>query len=379
MIDVVVIGGMHHNTLGVIRSLGEERSARMQIKVLIVGENVTRPNIIEKSRYVKKGNIDYVKSEQEIFGWLRKLQEDKKKRVIICCSDGTAEAVIRRQDELKDWYYTPSTIMDIGALMSKDVQGKIALDCGLKIPVGKIFDRKSPVDWNIFPCITKPLKSVEGAGKADIHIARNKEELDSFLRETSAQYIQIQQYIAKSMEFQLIGCSLNAGQKIIIPGYTKIIRQPANTNTGYLLYSPIHNLHYDLTPAEVFLRKIGYSGLFSLEYIRDDKGEDYFLEINLRNDGNAYCVKSAGINLPYLWCYYNVYHTLPDVKYTFEKPVFFIPDFLDLKMGIKSVGLLGWLREFIQAKSHTLYNYRDMKPFIFEVYKHILSVFHMGR
>ena len=47
------------------------------------------------------------------------------------------------------------------------------------------------------------------------------------------------------MELQLIGCSLNAGEKIIIPGFTKLIRQPKNTNTGYLLYSPIDQLDFD--------------------------------------------------------------------------------------------------------------------------------------
>ena len=47
------------------------------------------------------------------------------------------------------------------------------------------------------------------------------------------------------MEFQLIGCSLDGGETIIIPGYTRILRQPRNTNTGYLEYSPIEGLDYD--------------------------------------------------------------------------------------------------------------------------------------
>lgn len=37
-----------------------------------------------------------------------------------------------------------------------------------------------------------------------------------------------------------------------------------------------------------FIRDLGYSGLFSLEFIRDKSGKDYFMELNMRNDGNAY-------------------------------------------------------------------------------------------
>ena len=44
-------------------------------------------------------------------------------------------------------------------------------------------------------------------------------------------------------------------------------------------------------------------------FVRDNEGNDYFLEINMRNDGNAYCVTSAGVNLPYIWCYYQLHKT----------------------------------------------------------------------
>lgn len=136
------------------------------------------------------------------------------------------------------------------------------------------------------------------------------------------------------MEFQLIGCSLDGGETIIIPGYTRILRQPRNTNTGYLEYSPIEGLDYDSEAVHEFIRKIGYSGLFSVEFIRDENNKDYFLEINMRNDGNAYCVKSAGVNLPFIWCYYSVFGQLPNLPMTFSNSIRFIPDFNDLKVAL---------------------------------------------
>lgn len=53
-INVVIVGGVHHNTLGVIRSLGEERISRENIHVLLIGESISNQNIISSSRYVVK-------------------------------------------------------------------------------------------------------------------------------------------------------------------------------------------------------------------------------------------------------------------------------------------------------------------------------------
>ena len=173
------------------------------------------------------------------------------------------------------------------------------------------------------------------------------------------------------MEFQLIGCSIDAGKTIIIPGYTNIIRQPHNTNTGYLKYESIEFLNYDYSAVKRFLEEIGYNGLFSAEFVRDENGVDYFLEINLRNDGNAYCVQSAGVNLPYIWCFYLVNQSLPDTQISIKKEIHFMPEFTDLHLGIKEVGLVGWFLQFIFAESHAILNKKDIKPFFFQVKNYI--------
>lgn len=181
------------------------------------------------------------------------------------------------------------------------------------------------------------------------------------------------------MEFQLIGCSLNAGEKIIIPGYTDIIRQPDNTNTGYLKYSPITGFPYNSVAVEKFIRAIGYSGLFSLEFIRDEQDTDFFLEINMRNDGNAYCVKSAGVNLPYIWYYYMSNGKLPDSEpLTFTKPVMFIQDFNDFTRGVKSAGVFGWIKQFFRAESHSIWNKDYMGPFWTQFGLYVKKVLHLS-
>lgn len=113
--------------------------------------------------------------------------------------------------------------------------------------------------------------------------------------------IVIQEYIEKEIEFQLIGCSLNSGETIIVPGVSIILRQPSNTNTGFLKYVSLKEFQYSgIENCKQFIKTIGYSGLFSMEFLRGKDGKDYFMEINMRNDGNAICVTAAGVNLPYM-------------------------------------------------------------------------------
>ena len=376
-VDVVVIGSQHHNTLGVVRSLGEAGIQKSNLHVLLVNKDHLIKNLISSSRYVDTNNISFVDSYAGIAGWLVSHGDVEKKKVVICCSDGSAEAVINAREKLHGQYICPDTVLPISQLAHKSYQGEIARESGLTVPVSADFSIDRPIEWNTFPCIIKPYKIATGAGKNDVRISRSKEELDNSLVSLGSETIQIQQYIDKEIEFQLIGCSFNAGDRIIIPGFTRLIRQPKNTNTGYLLYSPIEQLDYNKDAVERFIRTIGYSGLFSVEFIRGKDGKDYFLEINMRNDGNAYCVESAGVNLPYIWSYYQTYGELPDVPTTFEKPVYFIPDFNDLKIAIKTVGLPKWIKQFRQADSHSIYNKNDMGPFRFECKRVIKKLFKM--
>lgn len=373
-IRIVIIGSLHHNTLGVVRSIGEAGVPQNNITILLVGKNNSSKNLISTSKYVDPERVSFVHDFDEIVPWLLENSGFDGQRVIICCSDGASGAVISQKDLLKEKYKAPDTLMDITELMVKSKQGKIAEASGLTVPLSADYETKGTIDWNVFPCIVKPYKSATAAGKSDIHVIHSKQELDDKLKVLQSDKIQIQQYIDKDIEFQLIGCSLDAGETIIIPGFTNIIRQPKTTNTGYLLYSPINELEFNMEAVERFIKKIGYSGLFSVEFIRGKDGKDYFLEINMRNDGNAYCVESAGVNLPYIWAYYQAKGEMPNIPTSFTQPVYFIPDLNDLKLAIREMGLLKWLKQFKEAQSHSIYNKKDMGPFSYEIIRQVKKV-----
>lgn len=362
-ITAVVIGGVHHNTLGVVRSLGQAGVGKRRIKLMLVGGAPDARDVVSTTRYVANGNVVHLSSDREIVDSLIEAADSASRPVIICCSDGSAEAVMASREKLDDFYYLPSLDVDASAAMSKEFQAAVAEEAGLNIPETGYFTVGDEVKWSYFPCIMKPLKSTIGGGKADIKVSSNREELEKNLGAVRADSFLLQRFVERDIEYQLIGLSLDGGEKIIIPGYTVILRQPENTNTGYLKYSPVTEFHYDFESVQGFIKRLGYSGLFSIEFIRDRAGKDWFLEINMRNDGNGYCVKSAGVNLPYIWYRYRREGVLPDCPLHFDKAIYFMPELNDFKRGVRAVGVAGWVGQFAGAKSHAVYNLKDPMPF----------------
>ena len=173
-----------------------------------------------------------------------------------------------------------------------------------------------------------------------------------------------QPFIEKKEEVQFIGCSLRGGDEIIIPGMTHILRSQPNTNTGFLEYGPIDPFYAETVErSKQYIKDCGYSGLFSIEFIRSKDDKVYFLEINFRNDGNAWCVTAAGVNLPVIWVKAN-----SGVDYKDEihevKNITVMPEFQDLKLVLqRKVGLGQWLKDWRRTDAFLDWNRNDMKPF----------------
>ena len=173
-----------------------------------------------------------------------------------------------------------------------------------------------------------------------------------------------QAYIDKKEEVQLIGCSLRGGEEVIIPGMSKIIRSQPNTNTGFLEYGPLDPIYYDIAEkAKLYIRDCQYSGLFSFEIMRGTDDKIWFLEINFRNDGNAWCVTKSGINLPAIWvkaCLGEEYES------ELHEParILMMPEFQDIKLVLqRKVPLSQWLKDWKKTDYFMEYDRRDKRPF----------------
>ena len=360
---VIVFGGNHHNPLGVIRALG-----RKGLCVFFLTSS--KISFVEHSKYISE-TIYIERDEDAPEVLINRFSEEDVKPVIVCCGDGFASIIMRNREILKEKFIVPfANVYNEDNIFFKDFQSKIAQECDIKVPQSGTFDLSNAnsilQEWKIFPCIIKPLNSLSNyGGKGDIRIADCYENLVKILRETQSEKIQVQQYIEKKMEFQLIGCSLDAGNEVIIPGYTHILRQPPNTNTGFLKIFKIENLSFDLGKIKKFMQKVGYSGLFSVEFLRNDD-TDFFMEVNFRNDGNAYVVTQAGVNLPYIWTYFSLFNKLPlNEPTTLQDEIFFLPELQDLRNVFhRKLSLISFLKDFLRTKAPAVFDIRDLSPFI---------------
>ena len=369
--DIIVIGATHHNTLGVIRSLGYKG-----IKPYLILISSNRKSYVAKSKYIKKSY--YLDAEESVVSFL--LDNFKRagaKPIIIACYDGVESVIDESYSLLSPFFLLPGskTSGRISYYMNKDIMIGLAKEVGFLCPESHVINKNESleVDAVHYPCILKPLVSKDGS-KQDIKRCYKKEDLEAYLKEEHCDRIQVQHLIDKDYEFQLIGVSLGDGKTVVIPGYSYVIRPSDVTNTGFLKYIPTQNLPVSLRICKSFLETICYTGLFSMEFIHGKDGKDYFMEINFRNDGNSICVTSSGLNLPYLYCLSQAGQTVDAEigRVNYMKPIYVMPEFDDLILLLKGqVGLFTWIRDFRKTDCFMEFSKNDMKPFFYGFYDFI--------
>lgn len=362
---IVVIGRDHHNTLGVVNSLA--RKGLMSYTIVL--DHRIRNSYVAESKYVIQGWI--CPSDNEVVNCLfsNLKGEDSQKTVIITTSDDAATILDNNYNALSPYFYMPGC-RGQGLLtpqMSKQAMAKLATEVGLNVP-RTILVENNKIDYTqvVYPCITKAISSIEG-GKSDIKICQKEEELKDFIEnQKHCERIQVQKFVNKAFEFQFLGCSLNGGEYIYIPGRTNIDRPKGFDNTYYLEFMPVDSsFEKTLDACKTFIKRTGYSGTFSVEFLRDKDGIDYFLEMNFRNDGNAICATESGANLPYIWY---LYHTGGDfqseIKNSAIHKVSLMPELYCFNRMI--VGEMGWSEYWSKVKSATCLTTRfkdDLRPF----------------
>ena len=364
MYKILVIGSDHHNTLGVIESLGQKG---LRPDVIIVKSGTDTYSFVLKSKYVDNGYTCHI---EDLVQFVKDNYKSNVggKTVVISTSDTVAATLDDCYDELSGFLVLPGTGQqgELRKWMGKDRMIELAKGVGLNVPKTAIVKKGETLNDFIFPCMTKSTSSLLG-GKSNIRICHKKEELDEFLcNQKKYSDVQVQQFIDKDFEFQFIGYSLNGGNELIIPGRTHIDRPKGFDNTFYLKYVEIDDTFNDtLNKSKEFIKRTHYSGPFSIEFIRDKKGVDYFLEMNFRNDGNAICMTASGTNAPYIWYLYKTggdYKT--ELSLSSFKLVNWMPEetyFFDMLR--KEVTLGEWLKNLRQTTQFAIYFKEDKKPF----------------
>lgn len=338
-----------------------------------IGERGLRPDLIlvtpskrtfvNYSKYIDRYWI--VSTDNEAVQMLYdQYQNEKDKPVVICCSDSSSGAIDENHDKLIPLCYLPGANEQgrISTLMSKKRMADLAVEVGLNIPHSSyIEDPIKDLSQIVLPCIIKPLESRKGS-KSEIAICKTREELKRYAESHDVRKDQIQDFIDKDYEYQLIGCSTKG--EVIIPGVSKILRPCKGSNTSFLHYTPLEDSFCDLEKCRDFVRRTGYHGLFSLEFLRDKNGKDYFMEINFRNDGNAICVTAAGMCLPYIWYLDCIGADYSDEMKNTIKPVYVMPDMAELKLLVtRQISLRGYISDFKKTDRFMEYDRNDTRPF----------------
>lgn len=358
--EVIILGGNHHNTLGVIRSLGEKN-----ISPILILIDKTQKGFTSKSKYIKK--TFFVENAEEGISILEKIAENlKEKGVLITTNDKSAKAVDNKYYLLSKYYFLPNVNQTEGLLVSnmdKEFMKNIALKSGMDVPKSWIIHQGEKKTKDVkYPCITKNVRSIDG-GKTDIVICNDSKELNKVLKR--GKDFLIQEYINKDYELNVLGCSINNGEKIISPGVIKKIREyPYRSgSSSFSVIVPFEEVNIDFKVIENYIKAIKYDGIFSIEFVSKDS-INYFLEINLRNDGNGYISTAAGLNLPYIWYCSKIGQTSQIDKNEITLPFYFMEDFTDFRHVLsKRITFRQWWIDRKRTNCFLMYNKNDKRPF----------------
>ncbi len=378
MNKVVVVGGDHHNTLGVIESLGQKG---LKPYTILYTSNVKC--YVPHSKFVASGWS--CSTENDLIDCLRKNFNDiSEKTVVIATNDIVADILDRHYDELKDFCMIPTIepTGNLGKVMSKEYMSNLAHEVGLNVPMTWVLKDSIIPNGIEYPVITKAISSVEGS-KDNIKVCKSEADLKDFVKEQQeCETIQIQRFIDKEYEFQLLGVSLNHGDTVLIPGRTHIYRPNGLDNTFFLYFDKCEpSLQPLIDKAVKFVKKTRYTGPFSIEFLREKSSEmDYFTEMNFRNDGNAYVVTAAGMNIPYIFYLSQTGRDYQkEISHSTIKGTYIVPEFYYFtRLLAREISIKEWWSNMRKADCCTTFFKGDKRAFfwflIVAVWKRISSV-----
>ena len=129
---VIIIGANHHNTLGVLRSLGGKKISSF----LILISNEKRP-YVSYSKYIKALKI--INDESKIVSTLLALNNSKKegsKPILIACTDSVSSYLDCHYNQLKDYFLLPGAKKEgrISYFMDKEIMSDLARKVGMNVP-----------------------------------------------------------------------------------------------------------------------------------------------------------------------------------------------------------------------------------------------------
>lgn len=348
--SILVIGSEHHNTYSLLRCFGEEG---MKVDLLLYD---CSDSYIGHSRHINK--LWYCKDAHDAVYKLKKIVDDPSKRFVVIPASDTAAALMNDQYEYFNGrciFFNTGNVTRLSYYMDKEVQTRFASEVGFDVPRTTSYDGNERIYFDSFPCIIKPLASIDGGKR--IVVCRCQEDIDKHKSDfDGVGRVLVQEFLEKEEEIVILGVSF--GVNVVIPGYIKKIRD-IRGGTTYSITAPSSDLGTSLVEcATNLVRNLHYEGLFGIECIKCCN-RYYFVEINLRNDATSYSLAVAGANLPMMFYKAQVEGGLKCFTGSVRK-IFSMVELVDFGNVLhRKVGLLRWLKERKQAACLYFYSKED--------------------
>lgn len=367
----IILGSDHSNTLGQIRCLGE-----MGIRpIVIITEK--HPYIINKSKYIGEYHIvDTIYDGPKYV--LEHYSNEEYPPFIYTDRDDIMCAIDDYYDELKGKFifWNAGQKGRIRQLINKEVQMALAKECGLNvIPTEHVKRGEMPQKLQ-YPIFTKAINSLNPFWKSNAFICNNTEELKTAYNKMGIEEVLLQKYISKKDEMPIEGISIDSGREVKLLVKKSSIRFADN---GFGIYSKLSIFHDDELEDKVtnFMRNAGYTGIFEIEFIIDEDGTAYFMEVNFRNTMFNHACADYGVNILHLFAnsvLNNHIDQIDEKKLNKEHIVMY--EFDDLKLSViqNKLSTWRWLRDFISTDSFLYIDKHDMAPFWSFLYFNIKNV-----
>lgn len=358
----IVFGIEHYNSLGIIRSLGEEGITPDFIAI------EGKANVASSSKYV--GEIikvrDYIEGCQLLLDrYGNNINKDKP--IVIACDDEQVQYMDQHYEQYKDKFifFNAGKNGRITEYMNKFRILELAKEKGLNTLPTRVVEKGYIPEDLCYPIITKSISPTVGGWKSDVFICEKSEELKNAYMKIQSPQVVLQAYIDKKNEMSLEGFSIDHGRQIFI---AIAITHKYNIKGYYSPYSNINNFNNQevYSALQKMMEHIEYEGIFEADFLINKDGKLYFSEINFRNTAWNYAATCAGMNLQTIWVDSmlkgkiddNIYNDIGDGFTAMTEPIDYQKRVVEQGYSIEK-----WLEDFKNAKCKYYYNENDLVPF----------------
>lgn len=368
---IIVVGGDCYNTLGIIRTLGE---ANYKFDVIFIRGDFI---IASKSKYLKGKKVSIVNSVEEAYYKLVSLKKSikNKKVFLIVEGDNLTGYLDKHYNSLEDKFIWNNAGVQrkLSKYLNKKVQVDIAEKYGINVMPSVIVNNGTIPEDIEYPVMTKAVSSEIDNWKSEVFICNSKRELKEAFSKIKSPTVMLQKFIKKTNELCLDGYSINRGRQqfiTIASKYNYLI------DSGFSYYGTIYNFNDQQLQKKItnIMTDIGYEGIYSFEFLEDQSGKLYFLEINFRNSGWSYASTCAGMPLPILWIKSMINNKIDETKKKQIKDKFtFIDDFSDFRIRVLGgkISLLKWFKEYKECDCKLILGRNDMLPLLVYIFSRV--------